>query len=85
MEVAEASEAMREALSCIQLVNACVGKLTKVSEFQITGLADLSDAVTHLDEVTHQVAVLIEQLTATTSNLDQQSKALPNTVAVFKT
>ncbi|MDH4449221.1 MAG: methyl-accepting chemotaxis protein [Rhodoferax sp.] len=84
-DVAKAGETMRKVVAAIQQVNASVEKISKVSAAQISGLSDVGEAVTQLDEVTHQNAALVEQLSTTTANLNQQSKALLNTVAVFKT
>ena len=51
---------------------------------QSTGIGQIGDAVTQLDQVTQQNAALVEESAAAAESLRHQAASLAQTVAVFK-
>ena len=54
------------------------------SSEQSTGVAQVGEAVTQMDQATQQNAALVEEMAAAASSLSQQAQDLVQTVAVFK-
>jgi methyl-accepting chemotaxis protein len=82
--VDRAGETMTEVVNSILHVTSTVAAISHASEEQASGLADVSDAVTQMDQVTQQNAALVEQMAAAASGLRAQSIDLLKVVDVFK-
>jgi aerotaxis receptor len=71
-ETAAASERMAEALGSVEQVATLLGELSSSASEQQRGVALISDAVNHLDHITQQNAAMVEELSASTENLQDQ-------------
>ena len=83
MLVDEAGATMTEVVTSIQRVNDIMGEISAASSEQSTGVSQVGEAVTQIDQVTQQNAALVEEMAAAASSLQSQSDDLVNTVAVF--
>ncbi|MFZ1108480.1 MAG: methyl-accepting chemotaxis protein, partial [Rhodomicrobium sp.] len=54
------------------------------SKEQSSGIDQVNQAVTSIDQITQQNAALVEEATAAAKSLEEQSDALVQAVAVFK-
>jgi methyl-accepting chemotaxis protein len=82
--VAQARAAMAEVVNGIAEVSHSMDQIAHASAVQGDGVAQVSAAVNHLDEVTQQNAALVEQGAASASSLADQAHALAQAVAVFR-
>jgi methyl-accepting chemotaxis protein len=82
--VDQAGRTMTEIVSAIQRVTAIMGEISTASTEQSSGIAQVSEAVVHMDKVTQQNAALVEESAAAAESLKVQASQLVATVAVFK-
>ncbi|MBI3100757.1 MAG: HAMP domain-containing protein [Burkholderiales bacterium] len=82
-QVAEAGQSMEEIVSSVQRVSDLIGEITASSSEQRDGIAQVNQAVTHLDQMTQQNAALVEQSTAAATSLRDQAQRLSEVVSVF--
>jgi methyl-accepting chemotaxis protein len=61
-----------------------VGQISNASQEQASGVAQVGEAVTALDQVTQQNAALVEEMAAAAGSLSSQAQALVQAVAVFR-
>jgi methyl-accepting chemotaxis protein len=61
-----------------------IGEISNATQEQTSGIAQVSDALTVLDEATQQNAALVEQSAAAAESLKSQAAQLVNSVAIFK-
>jgi methyl-accepting chemotaxis protein len=81
--VDRAGATMSEVVGSIQRVTDTVGQISVASEEQSSGVADVSEAVSRMDQVTQQNAALVEQMAAAAASLRAQSMELIKVVDVF--
>ena len=79
-----AGSTMTEVVSNIKRVTDLMGEISAANREQSQGVAQVSEAVTHMDQVTQQNAALVEEMAAAASSLKSQAHGLVGTVAVFK-
>jgi methyl-accepting chemotaxis protein len=82
--VDQAGKTMDEIVSSIQRVSDIVGEITASSIEQSSGIAQVGDAVSQMDQVTQQNAALVEESAAAAESLKTQAQQLVQTVSVFK-
>ena len=82
--VDKAGETMTEVVSSIRRVTDIMGEISAASNEQATGVAQIGEAVTSMDQVTQQNAALVEQMAAAASSLKSQADDLVQVVSVFK-
>ena len=82
--VDEAGTTMTEVVGSIRRVSDLVGEISAASNEQATGVAQVGEAVTTMDQTTQQNAALVEQMAAAASSLKSQAESLVQIVAVFK-
>ena len=82
-QVAQAGATMQEIVTGIQRVADIVGEIASASREQSSGLAQINQAVADLDGVTQQNAALVEQTSAASSALQEQSRQLAGLAASF--
>jgi methyl-accepting chemotaxis protein len=82
--VDRAGETMTELVGSIRRVTDIMGEISAASSEQAAGVAQVGEAVTHMDQATQQNAALVEQMAAAASSLSNQSQDLVQAVAVFK-
>jgi methyl-accepting chemotaxis protein len=82
--VDKAGATMTEVVSAIRRVTDLMGEISAASSEQASGVAQIGEAVTSMDQVTQQNAALVEQMAAAASSLKSQANDLVQVVAVFK-
>jgi methyl-accepting chemotaxis protein len=82
--VDHAGATMTEVVNSIRRVTVIMGDISTASNEQATGVAEVGEAVSHMDQTTQQNAALVEEMAAAASNLKAQAQELVQTVAVFK-
>jgi methyl-accepting chemotaxis protein len=75
---------MGELIQNVQKVSDMIGEVTASATEQGSGLGQINQAVTHLDQMTQQNAALVEQSAAAASSLREQAQSLARSMAVFK-
>ncbi|MDO9198255.1 methyl-accepting chemotaxis protein [Rhodoferax sp.] len=81
--VDQAGTTMAEVVSSIRRVTDIMGEISSASSEQALGVAQVGEAVTHMDQATQQNAALVEQMAAAASSLKSQAEELVEVVAVF--
>ncbi len=82
-QVAQAGQSMQEIVSSVQRVSDLIGEITASSTEQRDGIAQVNQAVTHLDQMTQQNAALVEESTAAAASMRDQAQHLAEVVSVF--
>jgi methyl-accepting chemotaxis protein len=82
--VDRAGVTMQEIVDSIRRVSDIVGEISTASQQQSTGVAQVGEAVTKMDQTTQQNAALVEQSAAAAEGLRGQADQLVQSVAVFK-
>ena len=75
---------MTEVVSSIQRVTTIMGEISVASREQASGVSQVGEAVTQMDQTTQQNAALVEQMAAAATGLKGQAQDLVQVVAVFK-
>ncbi|PZP27545.1 MAG: methyl-accepting chemotaxis protein [Roseateles depolymerans] len=83
-QVNEAGTSIGEIVAQVGRVNQLIGEIAAATAEQTTGITQIGDAVTQLDEVTQQNAALVEESAAAAESLRQQAARLTEVVAMFK-
>jgi methyl-accepting chemotaxis protein-1 (serine sensor receptor) len=82
--VGEAGTTMDDVVAQVRRVADLIGEISAATIEQTTGIGQVSDAVTQLDQVTQQNAALVEESAAAADSLKQQAARLSETVQVFR-
>ncbi len=82
--VDKAGETMTEVVGSIRRVTDIMGEISAASNAQAAGVAQVGEAVRHMDNATQQNAALVEEMAAAASSLKGQAQELVQLVAVFK-
>ncbi|AGX86957.1 methyl-accepting chemotaxis protein [Candidatus Symbiobacter mobilis] len=82
--VDQAGATMEEVVSAIKRVTDIMGEISSASSEQSHGVLQVSQAISHMDEVTQQNAALVEEMAAAASSLNSQAQELVQAVAMFK-
>ena len=82
--VEQAGKTMSEIVSSVKRVTDIMGEITAASQEQSSGIEQVNQTVTQMDEVTQQNAALVEEASAAARSLEEQAIGLANAVAVFK-
>jgi methyl-accepting chemotaxis protein len=82
--VSSAGAAMEEIVAQVGRVSAIIGEIAAASKEQSTGIDQVNQAVTSIDQITQQNAALVEEATAAAKSMEEQSDALVQSVAAFK-
>jgi len=84
-QVDEAGTTMTDVVGSIERVTHIMGEISAASSEQSTGVRQVGEAVTQMDQATQQNAALVEQSAAAAESLKQQAHQLVDAVAVFRT
>ena len=84
VQAAQAGTAMQDIVGGIQRVADIVDEIALASREQASGLAQINQAVSHLDGVTQQNAALVEESSAASSSLQQQARSLAALADTFR-
>ena len=82
--VDQAGQTMGEIVGAIKRVTDIVGEISAASAEQASGVAQVGQAVTQMDQATQQNSALVEQSAAAAASMRQQAQQLVQAVAVFK-
>ena len=82
--VDRAGETMTEAVSSIRRVTDIMGEISSASSEQATGVSQVGEAVTQMDQTTQQNAAPVEEMAASASSLKSQAQDLVKIVEAFK-
>jgi len=82
--VAQAGGTMDEVVASVRRVSDIVGEISFASQEQSSGIGQVNQAITQMDEVTQQNAALVEQAAAAAQSLQDQSANLARVVGVFR-
>ncbi|MEH0166789.1 methyl-accepting chemotaxis protein [Paucibacter sp. JuS9] len=82
--VDEAGAKMQDIVASIRRVSDIVGEISAASTEQSSGVAQIGEAVTQMDQVTQQNAALVEESAAAAESLKVQATQLVQAVAFFK-
>jgi methyl-accepting chemotaxis protein len=82
--VDQAGATMTEVVNAIQEVAGIMGEISSASNEQSIGVAQVGEAVTHMDQATQQNSALVEEMAASAISLRTQASELVQTVSVFK-
>ena len=82
--VDQAGVTMQEVVASIRRVTDIVGEISAASSEQSSGVAQVGQAITRMDQGTQQNAALVEQSAAAAESLKTQAQQLVKAVAVFK-
>ena len=82
--VDQAGAAMTEVVDSIRRVTDIMGEISAASHEQASGVSQVSEAVTQMDQVPQQNAALVEEMAAAASSFKAQAQELVQTVAVFR-
>jgi len=82
--VSNAGETMQEIVDSVQRVSNIIAEITIATSEQSTGIGQVNQAVTQLDQVTQQNAALVEESSAAADFLKEQSAKLAEVVGRFR-
>jgi len=82
--VDQAGETIQEVVTSVSRVTDLMGEITAASKEQSSGVAQVGEAVTQMDQATQQNAALVEESAAAARSLEDQAKQLVQAVAVFR-
>ncbi|WUR11715.1 methyl-accepting chemotaxis protein [[Empedobacter] haloabium] len=82
--VGRAGATMQEVVGAIQQVTAIMDRIADASAQQQSGIEQVNQAITQMDQVTQQNAALVEQAAAAAEAMQEQSSRLADAVAVFR-
>ncbi|HEX7646994.1 MAG TPA: methyl-accepting chemotaxis protein [Noviherbaspirillum sp.] len=80
----QAGNTMKEVVDSIQLVTNFMNQISAASQTQSDRIAQVNDAINHMDQATQQNAALVEQTAAASGALQNQLAQLRSAVGIFK-
>ncbi|TXG98041.1 MAG: methyl-accepting chemotaxis protein [Nevskiaceae bacterium] len=82
--VAQAGQTMEEIVTSVKRVTDIMGEITAASQEQSSGIEQVNQAITQMDEVTQQNAALVEEASASARSLEEQANGLSQAVSTYK-
>jgi methyl-accepting chemotaxis protein len=82
--VGEAGKTMDEIVSSVKRVTDIMTEIAAASIEQSSGIGQVNQAVTQMDDVTQQNAALVEQAAAAAESLEEQAATLSETMSQFR-
>lgn len=82
--VSEAGRTMEEIVASIKHVADIMSEITAASQEQSSGIEQINQAVTQMDDVTQQNAALVEEAAASAESLENQAKDLAGAISIFR-
>lgn len=83
-QAGHAGETMEQAIAEIKKVTQLISDISHASGEQSNGVAQVAEAVTHMDRTTQQNAALVEEMAAATEGLRKQAHALVDAMSTFR-
>ena len=84
IQVAETGATMQDTVAAIEKVAQIVSNIAASSAEQAQGISQINDALSMMDGVTQQNAALVEESSAASAALSEQSHRLKQAVSAFK-
>jgi methyl-accepting chemotaxis protein len=81
--VSKAGATMGEIVASVQRVTDIMAEISAASQEQSSGIEQVNQTITQMDETTQQNAALVEEASAAARSMEEQAQALAQTVAVF--
>jgi methyl-accepting chemotaxis protein-1 (serine sensor receptor) len=82
--VNEAGTTMHDIVESVRRVTDIMGEITAASQEQTSGIDQINQAITQMDQVTQQNAALVEEASAASEAMQEQAAKLAQVVSVFK-
>ena len=82
--VDEAGKTMAEIVAAVKRVTDIMAEISAASQEQSSGIEQVNQAVTQMDQTTQQNAALVEEAAAAAESMQEQAENLVQAVAVFK-
>lgn len=82
--VDEAGTTMDEIVNAVKRVTDIMSEISVASREQSSGIEQVNQAVTQMDEVTQQNATLVEQAAAAAESMQEQAQALIHAISIFR-
>ena len=82
--VDRAGTTMTEVVNSIRQVTDIMGEISAASSAQASGVANVGEAISHMDHATQQNAALVEEMAAAASSLKSLARDQVEAVSVFK-
>lgn len=82
--VDEAGKTMEEIVNAVKRVTDIMSEISAASLEQSSGIEQVNQAITQMDEVTQQNAALVEEAAAAAESMEEQAQTLAQAVAIFK-
>jgi methyl-accepting chemotaxis protein len=84
VQAGEAGETIDEVVTTFELVSGLVQEIMAAGREQSSGVDQVTQAISQMDEVTQQNAALVEEAAASAESLEEQARALVQSVSMFK-
>ena len=82
--VNEAGTTMHDIVDSVRRVTDIMGEITAASQEQTSGIDQINQAITQMDQVTQQNAALVEEASAASEAMQEQAAKLAQVVSIFK-
>ena len=82
--VDDAGRTMADIVSSIRRVADIIGEITAASQEQSQGVAQVGEAINHMDQATQQNAAMVEEMASSAASLYDKAHQLVQAMAVFK-
>jgi len=82
--VGTAGESMNDIVNQVKSVATLISEISSSAHEQTSGISQINQAITLLDQVTQQNAALVEEAAAAAESLNQQAARMVDVVSVFK-
>jgi methyl-accepting chemotaxis protein len=82
--VAQAGEGMDDLQAKVTRVSDLIAEISAATREQTSGIGQVGESVSDLDQITQQNAALVEQSTAASESLKAQAARLAEAIAVFR-
>ena len=82
--VDQAGSTMDEVVASVKRVADIISEITTAGNEQVSGIAQINQAIMQMDDVTQQNAALVEEAAAAAQSMQEQSETLSRVVNVFK-
>ncbi len=83
-QVAEAGKTMDEIVESVRRVTDIMAEIQTASQEQTSGIGQINQAITQMDQVTQQNAALVEEAAAAAQSMQEQAANLHQVVSVFR-
>ncbi|MBC3873117.1 methyl-accepting chemotaxis protein [Undibacterium flavidum] len=80
----QAGKSMEEIVTSVKNTTSIMSAMVHSSREQSSGIEQINQAISHMDDMTQQNAALVEQAAAAAESLNQQADTLTELIAVFK-